>query len=177
GSLFGAFKERAQPSQKLFESSVWSTLSRFDLRLPIAVEAESSRIGRCLTPPRLWEAMLVAPRVFLRADADARAEYLLRAYSDLVAEPAIAIAAIERLRPFHAKERIEEWLGLAEARRFRDLATALICEHYDPVYERSRKRRDDRPAAEMRLDALGDVDLDSAAREIMIVAERIFGRE
>lgn len=176
GSLFGGFPAREQPSQKMFESALWATLARFDLSRPIAIEAESSRIGRCLTPPRLWKSMLAAPRVVLRADAGVRADYLLRAYADLVAAPAIVAAAIERLRSFHAKERIEEWLALAGARQFRDLAISLMREHYDPLYERSRKRRNDRPSAELRLDALGEDDLDSTAREFLVVAKRIFGR-
>jgi len=176
GSLFGGYQAREQPSQKFFESELWTRLARFDASRPIAVEAESSRIGRCATPPRLWKAMLDASRVILRADVDARADYLLRAYADLVADPGIAAAAVERLRPFHAKERIEEWLAMAEAGEFRNLATGLMREHYDPAYERSRRRRGDRPAAELRLDALDDADLSSAAGRVLLVAEEVFGR-
>ncbi|MGC1304924.1 MAG: tRNA 2-selenouridine(34) synthase MnmH, partial [Caulobacteraceae bacterium] len=54
GSLFGARPGRPQPHQKLFESRLWAALGAFDPQRPVAIEAESSKIGDLLIPPSLW---------------------------------------------------------------------------------------------------------------------------
>lgn len=165
GSVFGADASRPQPTQKFFESLLHDRLSRIDRRAPIAVEAESARIGRLVVPKRLWRAMREAPRIEIAAGAAARADYLVRAYAEIIAAPGRIEAAIEKLRPFHAKETIERWLSLAGAERHDLLAEQLMREHYDPLYERSRKRSDGSRLGVIRLDGLETGDLDRAARE------------
>ncbi len=165
GSVFGADAARAQPAQKLFESHLFDAMRRFDPAKPIVVEAESSRIGRINIPKRFWMAMRAAPRILVRAKVAARAGYLPRAYADLIQSADGVSGAIDRLRPFHAKEAIEDWLKLAEERRYSDLAERLIREHYDPLYARSRKRDSRRPVAVLTLADLQNNDIEEAARE------------
>lgn len=165
GSVFGALRA-AQPSQKMFESLLWRDLSRLDPAQPMIVEAESSRIGRLQIPKRLWRSMLAAPRIVLRADADARAAYLIEAYADVSRDPATIREAIGKLKAFHAKSKVEEWLALADAGDYRTLAADLMREHYDPLYDRARKRRGDRPLAERALERLDVASLDAAAMHI-----------
>ena len=69
GSLFGAMPG-GQPSQKAFESRLHDALSRLDPARPVAVEAESSKIGGRIVPPSLWTAMAAAPAVRIEALAD-----------------------------------------------------------------------------------------------------------
>lgn len=138
GSVFGGVGE--QPSQKFFESALWDALRRFDLSRPLLVEAESNRIGRCEVPKRLWNAMINAPRVILSSSVEARADYLLKTYTDITASEGAALDAVGKLARFHSKETIAEWGALAEARNFRMLAAALMRDHYDPLYDRSRAR-------------------------------------
>ena len=45
GSLLGAYPEEEQPSQKLFETLLWSHLKTLNPDQPVFVEAESSKIG------------------------------------------------------------------------------------------------------------------------------------
>lgn len=106
----------------------------------MAVEAESSAIGRLKLPARLWKAMGAAPRLEIRAPRSERARYLARAYGDVAADPARLLATIERLRPFHAAARIAEWQALAGAGAFEALAEGLMEAHYDPRYARHRAR-------------------------------------
>lgn len=138
GSVFGA--AGAQPSQKLFESRLWAHLRTFDLARPVLVEAESNRIGRCEIPKRLWNSMRCAPRVTLTAPVNQRAGFLLTAYRDITENADAVIEAVNRLAPFHPKETIAEWRTLAENGNFRSLVEVLMREHYDPLYDRSRKR-------------------------------------
>ncbi|NWG93585.1 MAG: tRNA 2-selenouridine(34) synthase MnmH [Parvularculaceae bacterium] len=164
GSVFGAELSRAQPTQKLFESALFDRLRTLDPARPIAVEAESSRIGRLVLPKRILTAMRAAPRIIIEAPAAARADYLTRAYRDLIETPGAVERAIDRLRPFHSKETIGGWLTLATDGRHHDLAAALMRDHYDPLYARSRKRAESAPAATLKARDLSDEGLDAAAR-------------
>lgn len=164
GSVFGAAPGSAQPPQKLFESLLFDALRRLDGARPILVEAESAHIGRITLPRRVWTAMTASPRIELAAPLAARAVYTTEAYADFAATPGSVDAAIEKLRPFHAKERIEEWLALAAARDWRALAAALMEHHYDPLYARGRKRGP-APTATIRIGRLDTEEIERAALE------------
>jgi tRNA 2-selenouridine synthase len=110
--------------------------------------------------------MRLAPCAIMKAAPRARAQYLVRAYGDIIARPHLIAAAIERLRPFHSKETIESWRILVDARDFGALAEALMREHYDPLYDRSRKRRAGAPVLELSLAGLAPADIDMAARRV-----------
>ncbi|MDP4033359.1 MAG: tRNA 2-selenouridine(34) synthase MnmH [Pseudorhodobacter sp.] len=139
GSLFGAMPG-GQPSQKAFESALALALARLDPARPVLVEAESSKVGECRVPPKLWRAMVAAPRIAVAAPLAARAAYLTRAYADLAADGARLAGLIDLLRPAHAAEVIDAWQALASAGAFEALATALMAEHYDPRYGKHRDR-------------------------------------
>ncbi|WP_425409189.1 tRNA 2-selenouridine(34) synthase MnmH [Hyphococcus sp.] len=136
GSVFGNIG--AQPSQKRFETGLYAQLERFDLTRPILIEAESHRIGRCEIPTRVWESMIEAPRIVLSSPPEARADFLLNTYADNVCQNGAAGKAVDRLSQFHSRETIDQWRGLADAGQFRTLALALMRQHYDPLYNRSR---------------------------------------
>lgn len=174
GSAFGAITGRASPRQKMFESMLWRDLEGFDLKRPILVEAESKRIGPCEAPRRLWASMVPAPYVVIAAGLEERARYLVRAYGDIIETPGAVAAAIDKLRPFHPKARIEEWLAMAEAGDNKPLAAELMRDHYDALYDRSRQRRKGAPIAELQLDRLDEAEIDRAARAVIDAAERAF---
>jgi len=139
GSLFGAMPG-GQPSQKGFESALALALARLDPERPVVVEAESSKIGDLRLPPKLWRAMVAAPRVAVAAPVDARAAYLVRAYRDLLDDPARLAAVIDQLRPQHAAGVVDGWQALAAAGEFATLAEQLMVQHYDPRYGRHNGR-------------------------------------
>ena len=139
GSLFGAMPG-GQPSQKAFEGALARQIAALDPSRPVVVEAESSKIGECRVPPELWKAMTVAPRVTIAAPRDARADYLQRAYADMVEDPERLAGVIGQLRHGHAHDLIEAWLALAATGQHRALADGLMLHHYDPRYSRHRDR-------------------------------------
>jgi tRNA 2-selenouridine synthase len=167
GSVFGGFADDPQPEQKLFESRLYDAFRQLDPEKPILVEAESNRIGRCEIPNRLWEAMLEAPHITITAPAAARADYLITAYADIIANREAMETALARLQAFHSKETLGEWRVLAAAADWRSLAIALISAHYDPLYERSRQRgRYGEPMQALALARLDSATFDRVAKEI-----------
>jgi len=140
GSLFGAMPG-GQPSQKLFESRLFAAVEALDPARPVVVEAESSKIGRLVLPKALWSAMQRAQVVEITAPVAARADFTCATYAQIASDPAALDAALTRLPRHLSKALIAEWRQMAAAGRVRDLAEALIREHYDPAYARSRAKR------------------------------------
>ncbi len=138
GSLFGHMGE--QPSQKAFEGRLALALARLDPSRPVVVEAESAKVGECRLPPKLWRAMVEAPRVAIAAPRAARAGYLVRAYADLVADVARLDGVVASLALAHPREVIAEWRAMVAEGRFVDLAEGLMERHYDPRYGKHRAR-------------------------------------
>lgn len=139
GSLFGAMPG-GQPSQKLFESRLFAAVEARDPARPVVVEAESSKIGRIVLPKALWSAMQAASVIEVTAPVDARADFTCATYAEIASDPAALGTALSRLPRHLSKALIAEWRDMAAAGRVRDLAEALIREHYDPAYARSRSR-------------------------------------
>lgn len=138
GSLFGSMGP--QPSQKAFETRLALALAGLDPARPVVVEAESSKVGECRLPPRLWKAMTQAPRIVVSVPRAARAEYLVRAYADMVEDPARLDEVLTLLRHAHSAEQISGWREMARAGRFVELADGLMELHYDPRYAKHRAR-------------------------------------
>ncbi len=164
GSLFGAMPG-GQPSQKAFERDLALELARLDPARPVVVEAESSKVGECRVPPELWKAMVAAPRVVVAVPRAARADYLVRAYADMVEDPDRLAGVIGLLRMSHTHALVEEWLGLAIGGRFGALADGLMEAHYDPRYEKHRERMA-APLAEIGAVALDEADVAGLAAAV-----------
>jgi tRNA 2-selenouridine synthase len=114
--------------------------------------------------------MLGAPRITLSAPPAARADYLLSAYADIIADAGAVASALDRLKPFHAKEILTEWLEMAASKNWRALAIALIDAHYDPLYERSRLRgRCGAPIKAFTIEDFDGATFERVAREIASV--------
>jgi tRNA 2-selenouridine synthase len=171
GSVFG-HRPGGQPSQKTFESSLAAALVRADPARPLVVEAESSRIGALTLPPALWSAMGRAPRIALRAAPGDRAAYLVRAYADMLEDPAQLAATLNSLRPLQGHALVEAWQALARAGDWHGLARELTERHYDPRYLKSRVRGA-APAATLDI-ALDSRGLDTAAGAIEAALTRLF---
>jgi tRNA 2-selenouridine synthase len=164
GSLFGALPGRPQPSQKMFESRLLAALDRLDPSRPVAVEAESSKIGELIAPPALWSAMAAAPRIELAAPVEARAAYLAEAYRDLAEDPARVEAVLARLPDRPGRKRLEAWTALARQGAAVELAAALIETHYDPAYRRSGRKDGRAPIAVLPVEPVGPDGFDRTAQ-------------
>lgn len=142
GSLFGGLVGQPQPSQKLFETRLLQALDALDPSRPVVAEAESSKIGDRMIPPALWTRLSLAPVVELEAEPDCRARYLVEAYGDMIADRARLEAALDRMPVSPSPARRAAWQAMIEAGAFADLAQAVMALHYDPAYDRSRKKHE-----------------------------------
>lgn len=166
GSLLGALADRPQPDQKLFETRLLQALDGFDPACPVIAEAESSKIGDRMIPPAVWRAMQVAPRIEIAAPRSVRAAYLVRAYADLIADPARLEAMFDRLPVRPSPARREAWRALMAEGRFAELAEALMELHYDPAYARSRRKEGRSALARLETDGLDGAAQDRLAEAI-----------
>ncbi len=137
GSLLGA-QTGGQPCQKAFESALAVALARLDPARPVVAEAESSKIGERIVPPMLWAAMRRAPRLVIDAPLDARAQFLVGAYADMVANPQALLARLQPLRDLRGGAVVDGWTALLHSGDHAGLARALMAQHYDAAYAKSR---------------------------------------
>ena len=164
GSVFGDMGP--QPSQKLFESRLASAMAALDPSRPVAVEAESSRIGERFLPPALWRAMQAAPRIELSAPLEARAAGLALTYAATASDPARLLTLLERLPGRHGRERLAEWSRLAAAGEVATLVADLIAAHYDPAYARARREVTRSPLARITLEDASEAEVERAAERV-----------
>jgi len=173
GSLFGGLAGRPQPRQKMFESRLLLALDQLDPARPAVVEAESNKIGDLMIPPMLWQVMQAAPRIEITAPRPERARYLVSAYGDITADPDALETAFRRLPVYPAQRRLEDWRRLAADGDFVTLAEALIELHYDPAYNRFRRKAGREPLAQIALACLDETSLADAADRIARLLESL----
>ncbi len=166
GSLLGG-GDQGQPSQRAFETSIALALHRLDPARPVLIEAESSKIGRLIIPPVLWKAMCAAKRITVGAPLAARAAYLAQAYADIAADPEDMARRLMPLRYVRGHEVVDGWLGLLSAGDLTGFAGALMDQHYDPAYAKSRKIGADDVLADLHSDTLDDAGQDRLVAEIL----------
>jgi tRNA 2-selenouridine synthase len=140
GSVLGELPDRPQPSQKAFETAIWSALAAFAPSQPVYVESESRKVGNLRVPDALIARMREGECLRLEADPAVRVDLLLEDYAHLVARPQALREKLECLAPLHGRERIDHWHALAGRGDWRGLVADLLEAHYDPAYRRSMFR-------------------------------------
>lgn len=140
GSVLGALPNREQPTQKWFETQLFTALSRLDPRRPVYVEAESRKIGRLHLPEALMFAMRAAHCVHIDATRDARLEFLVRDYAYLGDDIPRLQSRIDCLRSLQSNEMLDRWKELAAQHALPELFGEFMDRHYDPLYKRSQNQ-------------------------------------
>lgn len=140
GSVLGAYPDRPQPHQKLFETRVWDALRGFDPGKPVFVESESKKIGNLHTPEHLLARMRAAVCVNLGADIPVRVQLLKQEYVHFLADAEALNRQLDCLVPLLGRERVDAWKAQARAGHWDDLVADLLVSHYDPAYARSLGR-------------------------------------
>ena len=78
-----------------------------------------------------------------------------------------------RLPIYPSEKRLAQWRWLADAGAFAELAGAIVALHYDPAYDRGRKRHARPRLAELSLDPADPLSLAEAADAVAAVVSRL----
>ncbi len=169
GSVLGELPDAPQPSQKSFETAIWTALSGFDPKRPVYVESESKKVGNLRVPDGLITRMREARCFRLEADEATRVALLLEDYSHFVSHPEALVEKLECLRPLHGAERIDGWKSHLAHGEWDTLVRDLLESHYDPAYRRSllRNYRDAQTATPVAVSDITRAGLLGLARSII----------
>jgi tRNA 2-selenouridine synthase len=140
GSLLGSMPGLPQPSQKMFETRIWSALRGMRSDAPVFIESESRKVGDLRVPDALIAAMRAAPCVRVELSIAERVKLLRDEYVHFEQEPQQLAAQLDCLLSRHGRARIEEWKALAAAGKWDEMVERLLREHYDPAYVSSMSR-------------------------------------
>jgi len=153
GSVLGELPDAPQPSQKSFETSIWTALSSFDAARPVFVESESKKVGNLRVPDALIETMRASPCVRLEADTATRVALLREDYAHFEADPGVLAQKLDCLKSLHGGDRIDSWKAQLARGEWDALVRDLLENHYDPAYRRSlfRNYRDAESADAVRV--------------------------
>ncbi len=169
GSLLGDLPGEPQPSQKMFDSRVWSALRRFDPARAVFVEAESKKIGQLQVPSALLERMRSGECLRLEVTPAERVRFLMQEYRHFLEAPAALEEKLRCLTDLYGHAVIGRWIAQAEGGAWEELVADLLANHYDPAYLRATSRNylhyDESQALRIaRLDATG---IERAAAELL----------
>ena len=137
GSLLGGLPGEPQPSQKMFDSLVWSALKRLDPARPVFVEAESKKIGQLQVPSQLLERMREGECVRLEVPVPERVRFLIEEYRHFLEEPAALKEKLQCLTSRYGRAVIGRWIAQTDSGAWGELVADLLVTHYDPSYLRA----------------------------------------
>ncbi len=137
GSVLGLLPGQIQPSQKWFDSQLLAALEVLDPAKPVYVEVESNKIGAVKLPESLSMQMHQSQCLMLEAPLQERVRFLIEDYPFYCEHPESLITQLQILKPLYSKAHIERWAQMAISKRFEELVSDLLTNHYDPAYKRS----------------------------------------
>ena len=107
-----------------------------------------------------------APRCQVTSTLEARREVVWKTYTDLTHDKVTLCELINRLRPYHSRKQITEWLGHVEFGEWKKLAIGLITKHYDPRYAKYTDIKDT-TVHSIELSDLSDSTLSKTAKTLI----------
>ena len=168
-SVLGHLPGQPQPSQKRFDSLVWSALKGFDPGRPVFVESESKKVGNLRVPDALMDAMRASPCIDLQLSDAERVALLLEDYDFFVRDPEHFCQRLQALTELRGRETVLGWIDRVQAGRTPAVVLELLLHHYDPMYAASI-RRNFVQFAQARVQALtdrSDASMTAAARQLL----------
>ena len=167
GSLLGRIENHAQPTQRLFESTLHAELMKLNPMQPVYVESESSRIGNIQLPSSIWKRIVIAPMISIKTPVAARARYLLSEYKNLKNDLSDLNLLLTGMVYRHGHTRVDIWQDLIKSKKWKTLASDLLCTHYDPAYDKSIHRRNRQLLEEINQQDCEDKTVKRTARNIL----------
>ena len=167
GSLLGKIPNFNQPSQKFFESKLYYQLKKLNLRKRIFVEAESSKIGNIHIPKTIWAKMIVSPRIEIKADIHLRSNFLVKDYEYMCKNPELINPIIFGLRKRLSKQLVDSWKELINQKKWQELTTSFLENHYDPSYSLNTIKNDRKVIKEIKALSFNSSEITNIANSII----------
>ena len=139
-SVLGAIPGVEQPSQKAFDSGIWSVLRSFDPATPVYIESESKKVGNVAVPEGLITAMRASPCLQIELPEDERVALLLEDYDFFVKDIAFFCERLGALTEARGKVVVQDWQARARSGDVASVVRELLLKHYDPGYLQSMQR-------------------------------------
>ena len=139
-SVLGLLPGVAQPSQKSFDTRIWSALRRFDAARPVYIESESKKVGNVAIPEGLVAAMRASPCLQLHLAENERVQLLLEDYDFFVRDVEFFCERLGALTEARSPVTVQSWQTRARAGEIAQVVRELLVTHYDPVYLQSMRR-------------------------------------
>jgi tRNA 2-selenouridine synthase len=140
GSVLGLVPGLPQPSQKAFETQLWSGLRQFDPSRPVFTEGESRTIGRLRMPEALLEQMRASDCIRVELPLAERVNMLMEDYEHFVHDTNSFCERLNALVEVRGTAVVQHWQAQARAGDVAAVVKELLTLHYDPVYVRSMER-------------------------------------
>ncbi|MDO4588984.1 MAG: tRNA 2-selenouridine(34) synthase MnmH [Fusobacterium sp.] len=134
GSFFGNLCEKRQQSQKRFESEIFHFLLN-NKKNYILAESESKRIGDAYIPESVYESLVSGYHLMADTTLEHRIEVLMEDYADASKEE--LKASLMKVGRYVSKKNLAKYMELLEKNQLTELATDLVKEYYDPLYQKS----------------------------------------
>lgn len=139
-SVLGHIPGVPQPSQKHFDTLVWTALKGFDTSRPVYVESESRKVGNLSVPEVLMLSMRESPCLDLRLSDDERVALLMEDYDFFVKDPDYFCKRLDALVDRRGRAVVEAWKTQVMAGDNEPVVRELLTLHYDPGYAESTRR-------------------------------------
>ena len=176
GSVRGGLPAQPQPSQKMFETRIWSALRSLDPARVVYVESESRKIGELRIPDALLKLMRESDCVRLEVPLHARIRLLRGEYEHFERDRSALEAQLDCLTALHGRQKISQWKALARDDDWDGIVEQLLVEHYDPAYLKSIDRNFARAVSAdvLHIDSDAIHDYQTAARMLASREPKLF---
>ena len=139
-SVLGLIPGVPQPSQKAYDSSIWTALRGFDPARPVYIESESKKVGNVAVPDGLIAAMRASPCLQINLCEAERVALLLEDYDFFVQDTDFFCERLGALTEARGRATVEDWQLRARTGDVASVVRELLLKHYDPGYLQSMQR-------------------------------------
>ena len=167
-SVLGAIPGLKQPTQKAFDTRIWTVLRRFDSSRPVYVESESRKVGNVTVPIALMDALRQGACLNLVQGNPQRVALLMEDYAFFARDVDALCERLDVLSELRGKAVVAAWKTSLRLGHIEAVVQDLLARHYDPGYLQSMQRNFSQFESAQMLEPGG-----RSAAEMDVVAQRL----
>lgn len=136
GSSFGGMASHhigTQPTQKMFENTLYAELNQKYNESILFIEAESRKMGSLIIPNTLFQNYHRGINILIEAHMQDRINRIVDLYKDIPETD--FFSAMQKIKPYIERKIFIDLRGCWERRELEKIAEILIEKYYDKVYK------------------------------------------